>query len=154
MQATVQHEKYGTITYEENFWTGKRELSINQIPLVRKKKPRNTFVWQNGDEEIVVTVKGSYVLGTILLIGEDRIALTPSPLWYEIVLAVLSCVSAFLWIGGAVGGAIGGAAFAASFYFIKEAKTVKAKVIIGIAMIIATNVLALMAALLIYPLIM
>ena len=38
MKASVHHVGYGQIEYDENFWTGKRELSVGGEKLLKKKK--------------------------------------------------------------------------------------------------------------------
>ena len=47
----------GTILYEENFWTGKRRISLNGKELVRVNK--KTFVIENGGDKAEITVDGN-----------------------------------------------------------------------------------------------
>ena len=35
MNEKIQNEKYGEILYDENFWTGRKSLSVNGVPLNR-----------------------------------------------------------------------------------------------------------------------
>ena len=32
MQTVMQHDTYGTITYDEGFWTGKRTVTVGGVP--------------------------------------------------------------------------------------------------------------------------
>ena len=38
MKSVVQHEKYGNIIYEENFWTGKKTITIDGTRLEKASK--------------------------------------------------------------------------------------------------------------------
>lgn len=119
MKEIVQHEKIGQIVYEESFWTGKKEVSINGKKLSMQKK--NTFLWNCDGQSKIVTVKGSFVTGTKLILDGEEAQLTASPKWYEIVCSVMIFAFIMVWgnsialckivpiVGGAIGGGISGA---------------------------------------------
>ncbi|MBO5323176.1 MAG: hypothetical protein J6A88_03640 [Oscillospiraceae bacterium] len=155
MQARVQHPVYGEIIYNENVWTGKKELSINGnfLPPVSKK----TFVFngQNAD------IEGSYLGGAKLLINNEIIEIAPKPKWYEIFLSVLPFVFLLVWgnnaslcaifpvVGGAIGGALGGLGVVFSLLYMKKANSLINKVLVGIGAFVATVLAAFVVALLI-----
>ena len=48
MKVSVNHDKYGQIDYEENFWTGKKVLAVGGQILKRKFKTVYTMNTENG----------------------------------------------------------------------------------------------------------
>lgn len=88
-----------TLVYEENFWTGKRTITINGRTLSKVK--RN--VYSDGANDYVV--KGSYYTG-VTVVGPETYVI------YE-KLTVLQTIFVFLpvivcaFIGGAIGGLFG-----------------------------------------------
>jgi len=71
MKASVHHIGYGQIEYNENFWTGKRELSIGENKLVKKKK--NVYTLSGEDGELDCRIKGNFLTGATLYIDQDVI---------------------------------------------------------------------------------
>ena len=138
MKKVVQSEKYGEITYNENFWIGRKSVDVNGAPL--KKLDKKTFETADGER---VTVKGNYLYGVKLLIGADTIDIMPTVKWYEIVLALLPFIFVMVWgnsvalcrvvpvVGGAIGGLISGLMAAVSLLAMRSIKSVWGK--IGIA---------------------
>jgi len=159
MQTVVQHSIYGTITYTENFWTGRKEIYFGQVPLVHKGK--NTFVFPSGETEICVNVKGNSLYGVTLAVGNETIRIMAPPKWYEICLSSLALVFLCVWgnsvalcsifpvVGGAIGGAIGGLGMAFSLLFMRQAKRLSHKLLIWLGIFVATVLLSYVVALLI-----
>lgn len=60
MRATMQHENYGTIVYEESFWTGRKSLYLKGVSFQKVEKKR--FEGRIGEEivsaELVGSIKG------------------------------------------------------------------------------------------------
>ena len=147
MQVTVNHNFFGTITYTESFWTGKKEIYFGQFPLVKQSK--NTYLMPGGDPNAVVTVKGNFLTGVSLVLGSETIRLTPAPKWYEWVLALLPLIFICVWgnsvplcmifpiVGGALGGAIGGLAFVFGLLFMKKTERIAYKLLIGLGIFVA-----------------
>lgn len=145
MKQTIQHEKYGEILYNENFWTGKKSLSMNGVPLTKISKKE--FQTANG---VTGTVTGSFLSGACLSIGGETIRLTPKITWYEIVLCLLPFILIMIWgnvvelclivpvVGGAIGGAISGMLSVVSLFVMRSVKPVWAKILIGIGFVGAT----------------
>lgn len=145
MKQTIQHEKYGEILYNENFWTGKKSLSMNGAPLTKISKKE--FQTANG---VTGTVTGSFLSGACLSIGGETIRLTPKITWYEIVLCLLPFILIMIWgnvvelclivpvVGGAIGGAISGMLSVVSLFVMRSVKPVWAKILIGIGFVGAT----------------
>ena len=157
MQITVTHNTYGSISYSESFWTGKRQIVINGVPLIKQKK--TLYLWNVGDQVKPVTVKGSYLTGMALVIDGEEIRLTASAKWYEIVLAIFSMAFIIAWgnsvalcsivpiIGGAIGGAIAGGMGCASLILMKSQKSLAVKLAIWLGMSVAAFLICFILAL-------
>ena len=104
MKTTIHHSTYGFITYEESAWTGKKIITIGGVTLVKIKK--NVFQYTpmlgdpfatapEGEEStplpstVTVTVKGNYIGGASLVIGEETIPLTIKASALDITLGVI-----------------------------------------------------------------
>ena len=125
MKTTIHHPTYGFITYEESAWTGKKIITIGGVNLVKIKK--NVFQYTpllgdpfatapEGEEStplpstVTVTVKGNYIGGVSLVIGEETIPLTIKASALDITLGVIPAALFFIFIlGGALGGALSAA---------------------------------------------
>lgn len=140
MKASVHHVGYGQIEYEENFWTGKRELTVNGQKLTKQKK--NEFILNREDGTSICRVKGSFLTGVTLYIDQDPIALTETCKWYEWVCSISIVVFILIWgnipalcqiiplVGGAIGGAIGGIALCLNLLLMRKVKSVWQKLLI------------------------
>lgn len=114
MEKVIQHEKYGVVVYNENFWTGKPKIFIGGTLL--NKISKRTFEYIDGENKIIVIVKGNMLKGVQLVIGSDVITVQDPPKWYEYVLSVFIFVFNLVWgnipacvaIIPIVGGALGG----------------------------------------------
>lgn len=158
MRSIVQHETIGSIVYEENFWTGKKNIFINDTPLVKQSK--KLFLYSNGIENKTVHVTGNFVAGTKLVIGGETIEMVPSAKWYEIMCSIFIFVLNMVWgnsvalctifpvAGGAIGGAISGLVAVANLLVMKSVKSVALKLAIWLAMIVVMLFLCFIAALL------
>ena len=139
MKITTNHHTYGTIVYNESFWTGKREISFGDCHLTKQDK--RVYTYENDGQKTDVTVKGSFLSGVSLLIGEEKIKLSPGPKWYEILCSLTISVLFLVWgnsyylcsiipvIGGAVGGAIGGCMAVVNYAIMKGIKDAKMKLL-------------------------
>lgn len=125
MKTTIHHPTYGFITYEESAWTGKKIITIGGVTLVKIKK--NVFQYTpmlgdpfatapEGEEStplpstVTVTVKGNYIGGVSLVIGEETIPLTIKASALDITLGVIPAALFFIFIlSGALGGALSAA---------------------------------------------
>lgn len=157
MKATVQHNGYGQIEYEENFWTGKKELSINGTKLTKQKK--NEFALNNQDGTLTCRITGNFLRGARLLINQDEIELTTPTKWYEFACAISIFLLILVWgntpalcaiipvIGGAIGGAISGVAAFVNLFLMKKTKNVSVKLLIWLGMLVATFLVCFVIAL-------
>ena len=64
MENTVHNEKLGEIVYDENFWTGRKKITINGEEL--EKVSRKEFKTKSGEQ---VLIKGNFITGAKLDIG-------------------------------------------------------------------------------------
>ncbi|MBE6639330.1 MAG: hypothetical protein E7616_07780 [Ruminococcaceae bacterium] len=156
MKETVQHEKIGQIVYEESFWSGKKELTIDGVKLVKQQK--NTFVWNCGGQNKLVYVKGSFATSAKLYVDDTVVELTPSAKWYELVCSILIFVLIMVWgnsvtlcsilpvVGGAIGGGISGAMAFLNLIMMKAQKKVGVKLGIWVAMLAATFITCFLVA--------
>ena len=152
MKEIIQHPTYGEIVYDENFWTGKKALTVNGVDA----KPISKKEFMIDGKK--ATIKGNFFAGINVCIDNETVELSPKPKWYEIVLAVLPLVFLLTWgnspslcsifpvIGGAIGGALGGLSSVTSLLFMKKSKSPIAKVLIGIGAFVATIMIAFVLA--------
>lgn len=147
MQVTVSHPTYGIITYEEGFWTGKKTILFDGIPLVKIKK--NIFQLPadptaEGSSPLTVTVKGSYIGGITLTVGDEVITLTQKAATSDYVLGILPGALFFAFImQGAIGGAIAGMMGFGGVLLMKTRPNMKQKLLISLgasAIIVAIGV--------------
>ena len=106
-------------------------------------------------------IEGSYLGGAKLLINNETIEIVPKPKWYEIFLSVLPFVFLMVWgnnvalcaifpvVGGAIGGALGGLGVVFSLLYMKKAKALIYKILIGLGTFVATVLAAFVMALLV-----
>ena len=152
MKESVKHPIYGEIVYNENFWTGKKAITVNGVDAQSVSKNEFTF------EDKKAVIKGNCFMGVKVYIDDDTVEVSPKPKWYEIVLAVLPFIFLLTWgnsealcsifpvVGGAIGGALGGIGSMASLLFMKKSKSLLTKVLIGIGAFAATVFVAFVIA--------
>ena len=88
MKKTFNSEKYGTIQYEESFWTGNKHISINGKPMTKKTKVN--FELTINDELVEAVIVGNMFNGMIMRVNDVRYDIYPPSTWYEYVLALSS----------------------------------------------------------------
>ena len=154
MTEFINHPTYGDIVYTENFWVGKKTLTVNG--LAAQPTSKKSFLI-NGQQ---ATVKGSWFTGATLCIGSETIELARKPKWYEVVLAILPLIFLLTWgnsshlcaifpvVGGAIGGALGGIAGCTSMLFMKKSSSPIARVLIGLGDFAVTILIAFVLAML------
>ena len=143
MKKEVNHSEFGKIVYEESFWSGKKKITINGKPLIKISK--TSYKYASEEESFYVSIIGNFLKGVYLRIKERTVLVCPSTKWYEYVIGFLPLALVLVWgnsaalcsivplVGGAIGGAIGGVVSILSIIFMKEAKNILFKVLIGIA---------------------
>ncbi len=142
MKTEIINQYYGKIVYNESFWTGKKDITIDGKPLV--KLARNVYRYNDGEKDINVQIKGSFLNGISFIIEGRTIQVTPKPKWYEHVLAWMTVAFVAVWggspqlcsifpiIGGAIGCAIAGGTAVASEYAMRQVKNPLLKILIGL----------------------
>ena len=148
MKNIIYDAQYGKVEFNEGFWTGKKELIIDGIKLTKVSK--NQYSYVNGDIDTVVLIKGNYISGSELLIGDYKIQLTEKTKWWEFVIAFLPVIFIMIWgnstalcsifplVGGAMGGFISGIVSVFGLLFIKGTKSKLMKVLIAIGAFVVT----------------
>ena len=148
MKTTVCSESFGEIIYEENAWTGKKDLSINGVQL--NKTSKKTFEYNNGESVTTVTLKGSVMSGVTATIGDETVKIVTAPQWYEIALSVFIFAFVLVWgnsvalcsifpiVGGAIGGAISGALAVVNLMVVKNIKNIGGKILVSIGIFVLT----------------
>lgn len=156
MKASVRHILYGKIEYDENFWTGKRELTIRGRKM--EKTGRNTFKSPLGKE---YRIQGSFLTGATLCVGKSNIQLSAPCKWYEIFCSVLIALFVVIWgnvpalfvilpmVGGAIGGGIAGLGAVTNLFLMKRTKNGVGKFLVWLGMFLGTVLLCFVVALLI-----
>jgi hypothetical protein len=127
-------DKY--ITYSENFWTGKKKITINGEEL--QKIDKKTYKYEDNH----YTVKGSFLTGVEMTNGVQFITLVRKMTTLETIL----CFLPFLLVitGGAIGGLCGGAAAAFNATYIRNTEKTIMKIIYAILSVILAFVCYLM----------
>lgn len=147
MRKSVVHPVYGEIVYEENVWSGKKNITINATPLRQIKK--NTYRLPWGATEVPVVVKGSFLTGVDLQVQQERITVIQKTTWYDWLLSMLPFALMIVWgnnvqlcsiipvVGGAIGGALGGIGIIITRLLSSE-KSILHKVLIALLVTAAT----------------
>lgn len=155
-------ERLGNCKYEESFWTGKKEFSINGVSLTKTSK--TSFEGQINEMPVIVNLYGNFLKGLDILIGNETINLIPKTLWFEYLFMILSFLIPIVWgnsedlcliipvVGGAIGGALGGLCAVLTLVYSKNTQNKLYKVLIGIGGVVATFVVCFLAAILFYSL--
>ena len=158
MKTKITHDVYGEIVYDENFWSGKKQISIDGKVLTKSK--RNIYVYKDLNTSLTAVVKGNALFGVKMTINNSaEIAMIEPPKWYETVIAIcILCIGLVLGnlqfvvivpvVGGAIGGAVSGAMAILTLSIIKPIPKIAVKIGIGIALFALTflfcHILALM----------
>lgn len=152
MQNTISHPTYGIITYDESFWTGKKTILFDGIPL--QKVSKNTYLLpaNPADPEsnpVTFTVKGNMVGGVTITNGTETITLSQKATATDYILGILPAVLFFLFIlQGAIGGAIAGMMSVGGILLMKTRPNMKQKLLISLgasAVIIAIGIAIIVA---------
>lgn len=80
-----------TILYEENFWSGKKYLSINGVPAVKIAKKRFRFTDADG-KETFYTVQGNFFSGVTVSTDSMEHTVLAKNKWYDWLIIALSLV--------------------------------------------------------------
>lgn len=160
MRAVIQNENYGEIIYEESFWTGKKNIFINEKLL--EKTSKTTFITEDGKK---VILSGNYLMGVKATIESDTIQLTPSVKWYEIALSILPFIFVMIWgnipstvnilpiVSGMIGGAISGLFSIINLFIIKGIKGFPLKLFVSILIFGLTVLVCYLIAIIILSLV-
>ncbi len=156
MKNTIKHDELGEIIYEESFWTGKKNITINGT--ATEKVSKTEFRTANGEK---VSIVGNFLAGTKATIGDKSVELTPKIKWYEYILAILPFILIIIWgnvgalckivpvVGGAIGGLISGIFSMLSLFVIIRVRQVWLKILIAIAALGLTFLACYLVALII-----
>lgn len=125
MKKEIVSDSGTNIYYEENFWTGKKTIKINN--LILNKVKRNVYT----DGTRNYTLKGSYFTGVTLSTDEYTFTI------YE-KLSLFECILGFFpWImviiGGAIGAVFGVLASFVTISVIRSSKNVFVNIVTSIA---------------------
>lgn len=150
MKSTFLHPVYGMIVYEENFWTGKRNILVNGVQLKKIKKTNYELPETAESDAVAVTVKGSYISGVTLTIGGENITVVEKASTADYILGSLPAILFFIFImQGAIGGGIAGLMGFGGVLLIKSRPNMKQKLLISLgssAVIIAIGVAIILYA--------
>ena len=157
MKLEIQNDVYGKIVYEEGFWSGKKTITINGTPLIKLNK--KSYLYKVNDESITVGLKGSFLTGVSMTVGDEQIQLVTKPEWYVIALSIAMFVFVMTWgnsvtlckifpiVSGAIGGLISAACAMANIIFAKKTSKAIFKILIGLAFFAVTLIVCHVIAL-------
>lgn len=74
-------------TYYENFWTGRKEIFVDGVPLIKISKKEFIF---DSDNHTMATVKGNYALGVKITFTDGTIIPIAINKWYDNILVFIS----------------------------------------------------------------
>lgn len=143
----------GEIVYEEGFWTGKKQISVNGESAVKQTK--TTFLTAGGTE---LDLRGNFFSGVQLQVGDKSYEIIPKSQWYEYVLSVVPLLFILIWgnvpalvailpvVGGAIGGLIGGLFFALNLLFVKKTNVIWQKLLITLCSFIVAVLICMLIA--------
>ena len=144
MKEIINHPTYGQILYDESIWTGKRKITVNGISATPISKKEFLI---NGKRAVI---KGSYYTGIKMYIDSDIIELSPTPKWYELVLALIPIMFSITWgnsvtlcsifpvLGGGIGGVLSALCSLTYLLFMIKEKNPLKKILIGLAGVVVT----------------
>lgn len=159
MKSIIINEKFGKLEYKENFWTGRKEITINGTKLTKVAK--NLYAYKTEEGTINLSLKGSFLSGVTAEIGNQKIDFVDKTKWYEWVLAFLSVIFVIVWgnnvelceifpvVGGAIGGAISGLISGIGLLFMKASRNIMFKLLIAVCTFIVAVFICYLVAILI-----
>ena len=160
MKTTVHHIGFGTIEYEESFFTGRPTLFQNGRALEKQEK-RVYLLW-DGERAQRCRLVGNSLWGARLVTEDgESITLTPAYRWYEITLAVLVLAIMVVWgnsrtlcslvpvVGGAIGGCVTGVCIGLGLVFTKAVKRPWAKILVWLGTLCVAFLLCMLIGVLI-----
>ena len=149
MKTIVQHEKYGNIIYEENFWNGRRTLTVDGVKA--NKLGRNKFSYNLFDgTPVEVNLKGSQMTGVKGTFNGEEVCILEAPKWYEFVMYIFTFVLILTWgnspelcaivpvLGGALGGLISAAIITCGLGLSRKTKNGLVKFLISLGVLVVT----------------
>lgn len=158
MREVINHSVYGEIVFDENAFTGKKVLTVNGV--IAEAVSKKEFLIDGKK----ATLKGNFITGVELLIEDDVVVLSPKPRWYESLISILPFLFVIIWgnnvslcavfpvLGGALGGALGALGSMLSLLFMRKAKLIINKLLIGLAVFVLTVLINAILAILIITL--
>ena len=96
MKLTGRSAAGSEITYEENFWTGKRKLYVDGTEIA--KADRKTFVKEEEDAKHYYCIRGNFISGVTVMADAEEIVLCKN-LWYEWILIFFPLVGIVFGVG-------------------------------------------------------
>lgn len=157
MQTTIQHDSLGTISYDENIWTGKRKLRLNGKELI--KINRKTYQYSDEEQSFNAELRGNTVLGVTLTAKGERIEILPPPAWYVWAFSLFMFLFILVWgnvpalvqifpvVGGGIGGLVAGLFAILNVFFSRSAKNTAIRLLICVACTAATILICFLIAL-------
>lgn len=136
MQITISHPTYGIITYAEGFWTGKKTILFDGVPLQKVNKTTYILPADPSDPEsapVTFTIKGGFVGGVTMTDGSETITLSQKATASDYILGILPGALFFgLIMQGAIGGAIAGMMSVGGIMLMKTRPNMKQKLLISL----------------------
>lgn len=158
MKKYFSSDKYGSIAYEENVWTGKKKIYVGGQVL--NKETNKIYSASIKGQSIIANLNGNIFKGITLNVGNETFTISEKNTWYEIVLAFIPLLLVLIWgnsvalcniipiVGGVIGGVVGAMFSLLSITYMNKAKKPLYKVLIGLGAIILTFVVCFLLALL------
>ncbi len=137
-----EQTKFKDLVYAESFWTGRRTITYDGVPLTKRK--RGVYALTPDESSELLTVKGNQLIGVTVTLFGQQIEVLRKVVWYEWVLAILVFIPAIVFCGlshdgGNIGlcvlaagicGGIGGGLYFVNFYLLRRQDKIYLKIIL------------------------
>lgn len=113
MKEVIKLEDGSNLTYEESFWTSKKNIYIDNVET--KKISKTEFKYGENLEKTVL-IKGNFLKGVQVVVNEKEYEVSPKTVLYQYIIFLIPIIFIITWgavpqfvaIFPVVGGAIGG----------------------------------------------
>lgn len=148
MKKIVTDSSGRTLEINENVWTGKVKIFLNDIEAFKVR--RNQYSCKIGDDHCIITKKGNSLTGLSVNIDGEEVEVIRKLNALELIVSFLPIVLVIL--GGAIGGFFGALAICLNLYLMRYIESIFVKIIVPIVVSLVTYFIVLQIIALVLPL--
>lgn len=148
MKTVINNEKTKNkeLYFEENFWTGKKHIIYDGVPLTKIRF--NQYEYKTDETVETFLVKENAYSGIVVYMFGEQVEVVRKLVWYELALSLLVFLSCALF--GAIGGGIGGFLFCENVILIRKIDKLWLKILISLEIAILGVLLSYILAIMIF----